>query len=136
MVNLMNSGDVIGLSVLIVVALCGVYGLHRIAKPVSYTKEEYEKRLKKSSGIAAGTMNALMYPLQELWHPKAVAAIHVIKDLRQGYYDSQPESGDGLDTRGLVMPHAEGKKDRLVRGRPSRTSNLLQRLLGIFRQRR
>ena len=136
MVNLMHSGDVIGLSVLIVLALCGVFGLYRITKPVSYTKEEYEKRLKKSSGIAAGTMNALMYPLQELWHPKAVAAIHVIKDLRQGYYDSQQESGDGLDSRGLVIPHAESKKDRQVRNSPGRVSNLFKRLLGILRQRR
>jgi hypothetical protein len=93
----MNRGDLIGLVVLLGVALSGLYGLHRITRPVSYTKEEYDKRLKKGSGIAAGVMNAVMYPLQELWHPKAVAAIHVIKDLRQGYYDSQQETGDEVD---------------------------------------
>ncbi|MGI8735043.1 MAG: hypothetical protein ACR2LM_17280 [Pyrinomonadaceae bacterium] len=123
------------MSVLIVLALCVVYGLHRIIKPVSYTKEAYEKRLKQSSGIAAGVMNAVMYPLQELWHPKAVEAIHVIKDLRQGYYDSLQESGDGLDNPGLVIPQAESKKGQ-VRSRPRRISNFLQRVLGIFRQRR
>jgi hypothetical protein len=135
MVNVMNSGDVIGLSTLIVLGLSVVYGLYRITKPVSYTKEEYEKRLKKSSGIAAGVMNASMYALQELWHPKAVAAIHVIKDMREGYYDSLQESGDGLDN-GLVTPQAENEKGRTVRRRPGRISNLLQRVFGVFRQRR
>ena len=132
----MNSGDAIGLSILTVLGLSVIYGLYRITKPVSYTKEEYEKRLKKSSGIAAGVMNASMYALQELWHPKAVAAIHVIKDMREGYYDSLQESGDGLDDRGLVMPQAESEKGRHVRSRPSRISNLLQRVFGVFRQRR
>ena len=130
----MNSGDLIGLSVLIILALCGVYSLHRITRSVSYTKEEYEKRLKKCSGIAAGTMNAVMYPLQELWHPKAVAALHVIKDVRQGYYDSQQKSGDGLDNHGLVMPQAGIKNDREARRRPNRISNFLQRVLAVFRQ--
>lgn len=131
----MNSGDVVGLSILLVLALCLVYGLYRITKPVSYTKEDYEKRLKESSGIAAGVMNAAMYPLQELLHPKAVEAIHVIKDMRQGYYDSLQESGDGLDNPGLVIPQAESKKGQ-VRNRPSRISSFLQRVFGVFRQRR
>lgn len=136
MVNVMNSGDAIGLSVLIGIVLWGVYGLYRITMPVAYTKEEYEKRLKKSSGIAAGVMNASLYSLQELWHPKAVAAIHVIKDMQQGYYDSQQEAGAGLDNQALVLPHAESKKGRQIQSRPSRISNLLQRVLGVFRQRR
>ena len=130
----MNSGDVIGLSVLSLLAVCLVYGLYRITKPVSYSKEEYEKRLKQSSGIAAGVMNAVMYPLQELWHPKAVEAIHVIKDMRQGYYDSLQESGDGVDNPELVLPHPQSKKEQ-VRTRPSRISSLLQLVFGVFRRR-
>ncbi|MEK6279474.1 MAG: hypothetical protein AABN95_03895 [Acidobacteriota bacterium] len=131
----MNSGDLIGSSILLGIALCGVYGLYRITKPVSYTKEEYEKRLKKGSGIAAGTMNALMYPLQELWHPKAVAAIHVIKDLRQGYYDSQPDSSDEFDTHGLVVDQTASTDGREARSSRSRVGRLLQRVLKVFGRR-
>lgn len=131
----MNSEDLLGLSVLILIALCGLYGLHRITKPVSHTKEEYENRLKKSSGIAAGAMNALMYPLQELWHPKAVEAIHVIKDVRQGYYDVQQESGNGLDRAGLVVAEVTSRKSRQVGSHASRISKLLQGILSVFRRR-
>ncbi len=129
----MNAGDVIGLSVLIVLALCLVYGLYRITKPVSYSKEEYEKRLKQSTGIAAGVMNAVMYPLQELWHPKAVEAIHVIKDMRQGYYDSLQESGDGVDSPELLLPQPPSNKEQNPT-RPGRISSLLQRVFGVFRR--
>lgn len=132
----MKFADWIGLTILLGVALCAVYGLHRITKPVSYSKEEYEKRLKKGTGIAAGAMNALMYPLQELWHPKAVEAVHVIKDVKQGYYDSQQETGDELDNKGLVVHQAadtDGLKIQSPRGRVSR---LLQRVLKVFGKRR
>jgi regulatory protein YycH of two-component signal transduction system YycFG len=129
----MNSGDVIGLSVLVVLALCLVYGLYRITKPVSYSKEEYEKRLKQSTGIAAGVMNAVMYPLQELWHPKAVQAIHVIKDMRQGYYDSLQESGDGVDNPELVLAQPQSKMEQ-VRTRPGRISRVIQRVLGVLKR--
>jgi hypothetical protein len=120
------------LSILLCVALCGVYGLHRVTMPVSYTKEEYEKRLKKGSGIAAGAMNALMYPLQQLLHPKAVEAVHVIKNVRQGYYDSQQETGDGLDNQGLVVHQARSRDGLKVRSSRSRVSQLLQRVLKVF----
>ena len=87
----MNTNDICGLAIILVVLLCGLIGLDRISRPTTLTQEEYEERLRRSSGLARGAMNALMYPLQELWHPKAVEAIHVIKDMRQGYYDSQQE---------------------------------------------
>ncbi len=131
----MNSEDLIGLSVLMLIALCSLYGLHRITKPVSYTKEEYEKRLKKGSGIAAGAVNALMYPLQELWHPKAVEAVHVIKDMRQGYYDAQQESGDGLDSADLVVAEITSRESRQVGSRASRINKLFQSILSVFRRR-
>ncbi len=131
----MNSEDLIGLSVLMLIALCSLYGLHRITKPVSYTKEEYEKRLKKGSGIAVGAVNALMYPLQELWHPKAVEAVHVIKDMRQGYYDAQQESGDGLDSADLVVAEITSRESRQVGSRASRINKLFQSILSVFRRR-
>lgn len=133
----MSYNDIIGLSIIILVVFSGCYGLHRITKPVAYTKEEYEKRLKKSSGIAAGAMNAMLYPFQEWWNPKAVEAIHVIKDMRAGYYDGQQDSGEGVDERSLVLPPMEiGKQPHATRKQGNRISALLRRALDIFRLRR
>jgi hypothetical protein len=99
----MYTNDFIGLSFLLLLFVVALYGLHRVSKPRDLTQEEYLKRLKKSSGIARGAINALMYPLQELWHPKAVEAVHIIKDVRQGYYDGQQESGEGSDDEKLQV---------------------------------
>ncbi len=116
----MDFSDLIGLFVLLFIALCGLYGLYRISTPINYTKEEYEKRLSKGSGIARGAMNALMYPIEELLHPKAVEAIHVIKDVNQGHYDVLQESGDG-ETIICVSHTVPGKLRRAVRHAVART---------------
>ena len=55
----MNLSDLTGLAVIAFILFAGLYALYRISKPVSYTKEEYEERMKKGSGIARGAMNAL-----------------------------------------------------------------------------
>lgn len=130
----MNVNDLIGIVIVLLVALSGFYGLSRLTKPYPSTKEEYEKRLKKGSGIAAGSMNALMYPFEELLHPKAVEAVHVIKDIRQGYYDSQQETGDGSNAMGAVMPQS-GSKDvsAASRNRRGRLGHLFRRMVRAFR---
>ncbi len=133
----MNFNDLIGLFALLFIVLCGLYGLYRISTPVNYTREEYEKRLSKSSGIARGTMNALMYPIEELLHPKAVEAIHVIKDVNHGHYDALQESGDGANEHLLITSGAgEIAKSRHARSRTNSLGGLLRRVLNIFRQRR
>jgi len=133
----MNFNDLIGLLALLFILLCGLYGLYRISTPVNYTREEYEKRLSKGSGIARGTMNALMYPIEELLHPKAVEAIHVIKDVKHGHYDALQESGDGANDGLLVISRAgEIAKRRHARSRANSFGSLLRRVLNVFRQRR
>ncbi len=133
----MNGSDAVGLLTLIFVVLCGLYGLDRITKPISYTKEEYEKRLKKGSGIARGTMNAMMYAVEELLHPKAVQAIHVERDMKAGYYDVQQENGNGFDEHCLMIPQAEMKTENpRPQGRANRIGKLLQSILNAFRLRR
>jgi hypothetical protein len=133
----MNYNVIIGLSIILLVALGACYGLHRITKPVAYTKEEYEKRLKKSSGIAGSAMNAMLYPFQEWWNPKAVEAIHVIKDMREGYYNAQQDSGDGLGEYSLVVSHMDvSKQPHNTRKQTNGISGLLRRALDVFRLRR
>jgi len=133
----MNFNDLIGLFALLFIASCGLYGLYRISTPVDYTREEYEKRLSKGSGIARGTMNALMYPIEELLHPKAVEAIHVIKDVKHGHYDALQESGDGANDHLLVISRAgEITRSSHARTRTLTFGGLLRRVLNVFRQRR
>jgi len=143
----MDPNDIIGLLVIISVGLVLLYGLYRITRPTILTQEEYEKRLRKSSGIARGTMNALMYPLQELWHPKAVEATHVQKDLRQGYYHAPAGANEGFDAHAVALSQGEkntehppqGGKQIVPPGRrrvASFSGSLFRRALSIFRSHR
>lgn len=93
----MNTNDVCGLFIILVVLLCGLAGLDRISRPTNLTKEEYETRLRRSSGIASSAMNAGMYALQGLLHPQAAEAAAVQQDMREGHYDIKQEDGDELD---------------------------------------
>jgi hypothetical protein len=132
----MNSGDIIGILIILLLLICGLYGLHRISTPISYTKEEYEKRLSKGSGIARGAMNAMMYPFEEVLHPKIVEAIHVMKDMKAGYYDVQQENGDSFDENSPATPLASERKEiHRIRSRKNGLSNLLRLVLGAFRLR-
>lgn len=113
----MNCEDIIGLSVLLLVFASLAYGLHRLTLLKDFSKEAHEERVRKSSGV----MNALMYPLQELRHPKAAEAVRVIKDLKAGYYDAQQEHGDDADPHKQIIAATESvetisappRKDRL-----------------------
>jgi hypothetical protein len=129
----MNSNDIFGLSIIFLVLLSGLYGLHRISRPIPCTKEEYEKRLSKGSGIARGAMNALMYPFEELLHPKVVESIHVIKDMKAGYYDVQQANGDSFDGNSPIIAQVSETKEIIrIRRRKNRVSNLLWRLASAF----
>ena len=78
-------------------------------------------------------MNAMLYPFQEWWNPKAVEAIHVIKDMRQGYYNAQQDSGDGFDGYSLSIPQTKRSKQPHVNGKPvNRLSGFLRRALNYF----
>ena len=96
----MNSNDLVWLLVALLILLWGIYGLSRVSRPPALTQEEYEESLRKGSGIARGAMNAGFYAIQQWLHPKAADAVAIQKDLREGYYDSQQTSGDGLGEEG------------------------------------
>jgi hypothetical protein len=132
----MNSNDIVGLAIIFLILLSGLYGLYRISRPIPYTKEEYEKRLSKGSGIARGAMNAMMYPFEELLHPKVVESLHVMKDMKAGYYDVQQENGDSFDENSLIIPQViERKEIHSIRRRKNRISNLLWRFASALRLR-
>jgi len=128
----MNLNDITGLAVIAFILFAGLYALYRISKPVSYTKEEYEERMKKGSGIARGAMNALMYPFEELIHPKAVEAVQVKRDMKAGYYNVLQEDGDG-DGHELL---ARERKEVLEGTGNKKRIGLLRLFLNVLRFRR
>ena len=86
--------DLIGLGVIVAIALCAVYGLHRLSKPYDVTPEEFEKRAQEGPGL----INAGMIGLQKMLEPGAKSAIEVQEDLRAGHYNKEDDSGEPPET--------------------------------------
>ena len=82
--------DLIGIGVIAAIALCGLYGLHRLSKPYDLTPEEFERRAQEGPGL----ISAGMIGLQKMLEPGAKKASEVQEDLRQGRYNKADESGD------------------------------------------
>lgn len=82
--------DWIGLGIILLILLCGLFGLSRLAKPYEVTKEEFEKRAHEAPSL----MSAGMTGLQKILDPAAGKAMEVQEDFKQGYYDGEQESGD------------------------------------------
>ena len=86
--------DWIGLGIIILVVLAGLFGLSQLGKPYNVTPEEFEKRARESpSWLGAGLSG-----LQKMLDPAAGKAAEVQEDLKQGYYKAGQESGDKPDT--------------------------------------
>jgi hypothetical protein len=87
--------DWIGLSVILLIVLGGLYWLMRANQPHALTQEEYEKRLRES--IGRGLVSGAGIAFQKFLDPAAEKAIAVQNDLRAGHYDAKQESGDDDD---------------------------------------
>ena len=83
--------DWIGLGIIALVLICGLFGLAQLSKPYDVTKEEFEKRASDGPGL----LGAGLIGIQKLLDPAAEKAIQVQEDLRQGRYDGEQEIGDG-----------------------------------------
>jgi hypothetical protein len=87
--------DWIGLGVILLIVLGGLYWLMRANQPRELTQEEYEKRLKES--IGRGLVSGAAMGVQKFLDPGAEKAIAVQNDFRAGHYDIKQESGDDDD---------------------------------------
>lgn len=101
--------DWIGLGVILLIVVGGVYWLARANQPRELTQEEYEKRLKES--IGRGLVSGAAMGLQKVLDPAAEKAVAVQNDLRAGHYNDQQESGDDDDD-------AEEGREREEEARP------------------
>ena len=85
--------DWIGLAVVVVLVLCGLFGLSRLSKPYDVSPEEFEKRAQEGPGL----LSAGLIGLQKILDPAAERAAVVQEDLKQGRYNKEDESGDPPD---------------------------------------
>ena len=89
--------DWIGLLVIGILVLCGIFGLTRLSKPYDVTAEEFEKRAQEGPGL----LGAGLIGIQKALDPAVEKAAVVQEDLKQGRYDGEqgsgepPEAGDG-----------------------------------------
>ncbi len=82
--------DVIGLVVIGLLILCGLFGLSRLSKPYEVSVEEFDKRAQEGPGL----LGAGVIGIQRFLDPAMEKAVQVQEDLKQGRYDGEQESGD------------------------------------------
>jgi hypothetical protein len=99
--------DWIGLAVILLIVLGGLYGAWRLgAPPEKISQEEFDRRVKEG----AATRGA-MFALQQWLHPKGAQAVEVQQDLRHGYYNKKRLPGDGDESpeSQVSSPKSESK---------------------------
>jgi hypothetical protein len=82
--------DLIGLGIITLIVVCGLFGLHILSKPYDVSTEEFEKRVNEGPGL----LGAGLIGLQKALDPAMEKAAEVQEDFRQGRYDGEQESGD------------------------------------------
>ena len=82
--------DWIGLGIIALLVLCGLFGLSQLSKPYNATTEEFEKRAQEGPGL----LSAGLVSIQKALDPSKEKAVEVLEDLKQGRYDGEQESGD------------------------------------------
>jgi len=93
--------DWIGLGILALLVLCGLFGLSQLSKPYDITTEEFERRAQEGPGL----LGAGLVGIQKALDPAMQKAVEAQEDLKQGRYDGEqgsgdpPEAGDGSDEK-------------------------------------
>ena len=83
--------DWIGLGIIILILVGGLWGLSALGKPYEVTPEEFEKRAREGGAVV---VSAGLTGIRKLLDPAAEKAAAVQEDFRQGYLDGEQESGD------------------------------------------
>ncbi|HJU93161.1 MAG TPA: hypothetical protein VJ656_09525 [Pyrinomonadaceae bacterium] len=101
--------DWIGLGIIAILILCGLFGLSRLSKPYDVSTEEFEKRAKEGPGL----LGAGLVGIQKALDPAMQKAVEAQEDFKRGRYNKEDESGDppeGGDDR------SDGRKSDGVKG--------------------
>ena len=109
--------DWIGLGLIGVLVLCGLFALSRLGKPYDITVEEFERRANEGPGL----ISAGLVGLQKALDPAMEKAVEAQQDLKQGRYDGEqgsgepPEAGDAgeqNDNGALARTEIESDRER------------------------
>ena len=83
--------DWMGLGVIVLLLVCGLFGLAHLGRPYEITSEEFEKRAQEGPGL----LGAGLIGIQKLLDPAVEKAAEVQEELKEGRYDGEQGSGDG-----------------------------------------
>ena len=86
--------DWVGLGIIALVILFGLFGLSRVSKPYDISTEEFERRAQEGPGL----LGAGLISIQKALDPAMEKAAEVQEDFQQGRYDGEQESGDPPET--------------------------------------
>lgn len=104
----MDVKDWLGLAIIALVVVFGLFGLSRLSKPYDVSNEEFERRAQDGPGL----LGASLIGLQSALDPSKQKSVEVIEDLKQGRYNSEDESGDPPEAGAAVNEdeNSEGKE--------------------------
>jgi hypothetical protein len=86
----MDVKDWLGLAIIGIVILCGLFALSRLGKPYDASTEEFERRAQEGPGL----LGASLIGLQSALDPSKQKSVEVIEDLKRGRYDGEQGSGE------------------------------------------
>ena len=90
----MDLKDWLGLAIIGLVILCGLFGLSRLSKPYDVSHEEFERRAQEGPGL----LGASLMGIQAALDPSKQKSVEVVEDLKQGRYDGEQGSGEPPET--------------------------------------
>ena len=82
--------DWIGLGVIGLLVLLGLFGISRLSKPYDVTTEEFERRAQEGPGL----LGAGLVGIQKALDPAMEKAVEVQEDFKAGRFDGEQGSGD------------------------------------------
>ncbi|HSI88109.1 MAG TPA: hypothetical protein VK918_03575 [Pyrinomonadaceae bacterium] len=83
-------GDWIGLGVILLLIVGGIFGARALAKPRTRTAEEFERNAAESASLLGASMNAL----QELMDPADAKAKEVQVQMKDGRFAKKKADGE------------------------------------------
>lgn len=99
--------DWIGLGVIVLIVIFGLFGLSRVSRPYDVSNEEFERRAQEGPGL----LGAGLIGIQKALDPAVEKAVAVQEDFKAGRYDGEQDSGEPPDA-------GDGNNDQVIKGEP------------------
>lgn len=104
----MDLKDWLGLGIIGLVILCGLFGLSRLSKPYDVSNEEFERRAQEGPGL----LGASLIGLQAALDPAKEKSVEVVEDLKRGRYDGEQGSGEPPDAGAAANEDENSEREK------------------------